>query len=878
MSVPQNADLSIVSQAEADRHKMVTDNNDAQGVKAFVTNPDSNYAFSHPKVLQLSADTANNDAVLAYRLLVVESGGKAKTPDFDWHSGVFSTGSNLRVTHDGSYYYQFRTMWDVGSSGSLPEGTTIIELLEMYSTAESAIAAVQKIAFYIQKSSGVNHLVCKLAEPNFGYEKPDELLQNGVWYDIRMKYKPETGSSANGILFVQQKLASADTWVTLIDVTNHTQNADIMWVEYQHLASSGSSAGGTSSKTWIASSYQRLDGFEADDYEYNRFRTSTCMDVSSSVAKIRVHCDDETIDTSSGGFIVQYGTNATLSSGVSDSSYTAFSARTHDCATVSLTSLSADTRYYYRVKFQDDESSPTNTYTSPEIRSFKTLATATGGTRKILIGGCRGHAGWRGGNAAFDHLIAIEGTPDMMLFNGDMIYDTDLTELGSGNSDYELWGLTETNYSSAYRLSFGEYDFAKILSGCAFFGMCEDHEFFNSSDGNMRGQAVNMGLAVDNAGVAYPTSHMNTTYLNGGGSPVTADDVFTLATDVMASWWGNGTIGAADSGSGRDYYRSFEHGNVLVLMLDTRTRSTATKLITSTQETWIQTTIAASSAKYIIISSPASWGDYLINISPAEAWGSNASLRAQRTSIFNWIKNNASDRVVYLIGGDRHAPYVAYPSDLTGPDGPLKLIAMASPFSQMNHYNTSDITAMASDPSVVSVIDTDDYDGLSMVRTSGLLVCIDEATDTVRLVMYDDNGNMLIDESDSYVESIDSGETFRAISATTAPSHIPSPTFTLGGDSYATRFIDPNIESMIERPSFNSPVTISFEEVASDYEIRYTTSNRNPTSGSRLYSEPIVLTRNRTGSDNTVIKARIFHKNNPNIRSRITRLDFNVIM
>jgi len=118
----------------------------------------------------------------------------------------------------------------------------------------------------------------------------------------------------------------------------------------------------------------------------------------------------------------------------------------------------------------------------------------------------------------------------------------------------------------------------------------------------------------------------------------------------------------------------------------------------------------------------------------------------------------------------------------------------------------------------------------------------------------------------------------REITATLAPTHTPSPTFTLGGGNYATRFTDPNIESMIEKPSLNAPVTISFESVSGDTEIRYTVNNRNPTSKSLLYSGPFIVSRNLTGADNTVIKARLYNKNNPNIHSRISKLDFNVVM
>ena len=73
------------------------------------------------------------------------------------------------------------------------------------------------------------------------------------------------------------------------------------------------------------------------------------------------------------------------------------------------------------------------------------------------------------------------------------------------------------------------------------------------------------------------------------------------------------------------------------------------------------------------------------------------------------------------------------------------------------------------------------------------------------------------------------------------------------------------------------PVTIILEDTDDDHEVRYTINGKNPTSNSKLYTEPLVLTRNLSGSDNTIIKSRIYNKNNPNIHSRISKIRIRVV-
>ena len=117
----------------------------------------------------------------------------------------------------------------------------------------------------------------------------------------------------------------------------------------------------------------------------------------------------------------------------------------------------------------------------------------------------------------------------------------------------------------------------------------------------------------------------------------------------------------------------------------------------------------------------------------------------------------------------------------------------------------------------------------------------------------------------------------RNLDANVIPKDTPAPSFTVNLCECDTRLIDPNIEATIRKRNAEKPVSIVFEDVDEDYEIRYTVNGKNPTSKSLLYDGEIILNRNLTGSDNTIIKARIFHKNNPNIHSRISKMDINAI-
>lgn len=150
------------------------------------------------------------------------------------------------------------------------------------------------------------------------------------------------------------------------------------------------------------------------------------------------------------------------------------------------------------------------------------------------------------------------------------------------------------------------------------------------------------------------------------------------------------------------------------------------------------------------------------------------------------------------------------------------------------------------------------------------------------IINFTPNDDLTIDSSgDNILDllnmSVNISRLSRSLVTTSAPQHQEPPYFTINGVSYETRNIDLNIEEMIECPNINGTAYISFENISEEFEIRYSTNSKIPNNKSRLYNGPIVIHNNVPGSDLTVIRARIYHKTNSNIKTRIIKIKFRII-
>lgn len=109
------------------------------------------------------------------------------------------------------------------------------------------------------------------------------------------------------------------------------------------------------------------------------------------------------------------------------------------------------------------------------------------------------------------------------------------------------------------------------------------------------------------------------------------------------------------------------------------------------------------------------------------------------------------------------------------------------------------------------------------------------------------------------------------------PVHNDYPAVYLAGNS-------PGVVSQIDQLTFKfnvihsleAPVTVVLLSPYANSVVRYTLNGKNPNDKSHLYRGPLVFSQNASGSDNTVIKARVYDKTNANNKSKIIRLEFRV--
>lgn len=91
----------------------------------------------------------------------------------------------------------------------------------------------------------------------------------------------------------------------------------------------------------------------------------------------------------------------------------------------------------------------------------------------------------------------------------------------------------------------------------------------------------------------------------------------------------------------------------------------------------------------------------------------------------------------------------------------------------------------------------------------------------------------------------------------------------------ATTFAHRRVTGRI--PASSGFVTLELGTIYDNAEIRYTTNGKNPNKKSKLYESPLTFTKNLWYSDRTVIKARVYDLQDPSRKSKIIRIEFNVV-
>lgn len=117
---------------------------------------------------------------------------------------------------------------------------------------------------------------------------------------------------------------------------------------------------------------------------------------------------------------------------------------------------------------------------------------------------------------------------------------------------------------------------------------------------------------------------------------------------------------------------------------------------------------------------------------------------------------------------------------------------------------------------------------------------------------------------------------------TTLPASNP-PTVTASGVTLSTNLVAVDAGTMAyskvngKIPSSTSHVTIELSTEYTNAEIRYTTNGKAPNAKSTLYEGPLTFTKNLWSSDRTVIKARAYDRTNKVWKTKIIRVEFNVV-
>lgn len=212
--------------------------------------------------------------------------------------------------------------------------------------------------------------------------------------------------------------------------------------------------------------------------------------------------------------------------------------------------------------------------------------------------------------------------------------------------------------------------------------------------------------------------------------------------------------------------------------------------------------------------------------------------------------------------------------DTTAPTVPSGLMVIASNQQNVLHWNAS------TDPD-------DSVASYKVYRGGSLLTTVSASATT-----YTDSG-LTNDTSYSYtVSAVDSNaeESAQSTAVTGTPTLLiamPSPpdrtTYPIvtiaGVDDLGP--ITPTGSDMgkyVLAPVVNGPTTVTLTSPYLNSEIRYTKKGGlgSPNPSSLLYTGPIPVNENLTGSDRTVIKARIYDKTNSNLKSKIIRIEFRV--
>jgi len=350
--------------------------------------------------------------------------------------------------------------------------------------------------------------------------------------------------------------------------------------------------------------------------------------------------------------------------------------------------------------------------------------------------------------------------------------------------------------------------------------------------------------------------------------------------------------GSDDGGYTRDSYRcKFNNNTISLISTSDSTQKYGVTITSPTTDTFNTTNNNSKGHHEIEVNN-----NVFIFRSASDQTGTVHSIRIREDS---WgdaetagrLDGEINNNIAYRVGGGQSAFYAddsttystfsSWETDINTNGTSASGNSFGNPSMPDFTYQVSDYAIDAGFSSLADMVASIQSDYLSgSIRTSLQTETIAEAMIENHIATQSGRGvalwsSMISDTPSSGGSTIAS---VRRLNIRAAPRAIASPKLSISGTRPALLIRnDSTTEESVTNIDVRPGEKVVFDDVATGYEIRYTTNGKVPTYKSKLYNGPIALNRNLTGSDNTVIKARIYNSSNPNIYSRTTKISVRVV-
>ena len=452
-------------------------------------------------------------------------------------------------------------------------------------------------------------------------------------FELRWHFKASTGS--NGILRVDIKRQSDEDWVTVINITNHAEASDIVFVEMRCRADTVFSNG--TYDFGIAHVEMGLNT-DADwasiENGYEDFKACWVEAAKTDRASFKIAGISPDRYRSGTHFRINYGTTESLGTATARTALKAWNPAGGDymAQAVEVTALTAGTRYYWRVEIGTDSAT---TLTS-DIFTFKTSA-ASGSSLTAHFASCSENDGkmhpLRGYKLLADNIDLTD--LDFSVHAGDWFYEAsqaDDPDRFAPETEAEYRAFMQEAFEDRYRPAYMHSTVVYIHPG--------DHAVYNNAQ----------GVAEKDDNVSLIKNHPDVGSNYNPSSSSTYKDVWDAALGVWDAW-----VGLPVYNAGTGYTGYIDHGSVRIIALDNLLTGDFDNTIFfgTAQIDWLKARCAEVPANTtIIVAADTAWGpvneqnESVNDVAPLETQGFN-----------EWAETpgNVADGVkIIIMEGDTH--------------------------------------------------------------------------------------------------------------------------------------------------------------------------------------------------------------------------------